>query len=145
MSARSPGHVLRHTLTTVRPHLTQCALLPAVCAAFLRLCVRAPHTARRVVRVICQYFSIWDFVIVAGIYKTAAFLDTLITPANLASLSLNSPWHFAAARFAVWALYAFAAGLPMTGLWVCAHECGHQAFSESKLVNNTVGWFLHSA
>jgi omega-6 fatty acid desaturase (delta-12 desaturase) len=30
-------------------------------------------------------------------------------------------------------------------VWVLAHECGHQAFSESKLVNDTVGWFLHSA
>jgi len=32
-----------------------------------------------------------------------------------------------------------------TGLWVIAHECGHQAFSESKTINNSVGWVLHSA
>jgi len=36
-------------------------------------------------------------------------------------------------------------GLPATGLWVIAHECGHQAFSTSKTINNTVGWVLHSA
>lgn len=31
------------------------------------------------------------------------------------------------------------------GLWVIAHECGHQGFSESKTINNAVGWVLHSA
>lgn len=30
------------------------------------------------------------------------------------------------------------------GLWIVAHECGHQAFSESKTINNAVGWVLHS-
>ena len=33
----------------------------------------------------------------------------------------------------------------MTGLWVLAHECGHQAFSDYKWVNNAVGMVLHSA
>lgn len=57
-------------------------------------------------------------------------------------------------------------GLVFTGIWVIAHECGHQAsalpctcrttlpaaytpllqsFSESKTINNSVGWVLHSA
>ncbi|KAK2678694.1 Fatty acid desaturase domain [Fusarium oxysporum f. sp. vasinfectum] len=36
-------------------------------------------------------------------------------------------------------------GLFGTGLWVIAHECGHQAFSESRLVNDATGWVLHSA
>lgn len=33
----------------------------------------------------------------------------------------------------------------MTGVWVIAHECGHQAFSESETINNLVGLVLHSA
>jgi len=33
----------------------------------------------------------------------------------------------------------------MTGIWVIAHECGHQAFSSSKLLNDAVGLVLHSA
>jgi hypothetical protein len=41
--------------------------------------------------------------------------------------------------------YWFWAGLAGTGLWVVAHECGHQGFSESKTINNAVGWALHSA
>ncbi|CAG7837620.1 unnamed protein product [Allacma fusca] len=32
----------------------------------------------------------------------------------------------------------------MTGLWVIAHECGHQAFSEHQILNDTVGLVLHS-
>ncbi|GAA95111.1 uncharacterized protein L969DRAFT_95919 [Mixia osmundae IAM 14324] len=47
--------------------------------------------------------------------------------------------------YALWAGYTFGAGLNAVGLWVIAHECGHQAFSPSKTINNAVGWVLHSA
>lgn len=33
----------------------------------------------------------------------------------------------------------------MTGVWVLAHECGHQAFSDYEVVNNIFGTILHSA
>lgn len=48
-------------------------------------------------------------------------------------------------RAGLWALYTVMQGLFGTGLWVIAHECGHQAFSPSKTLNDTVGWVLHSA
>ncbi|KAI6380111.1 Oleate hydroxylase fah12 [Pyricularia grisea] len=48
------------------------------------------------------------------------------------------------ARAGLWAIYTVLQGLFGTGLWVLAHECGHQAFSPSKTINNTVGWILHS-
>ena len=32
-----------------------------------------------------------------------------------------------------------------TGVWVIAHECGHQAFSKWQSVNDAVGLVLHSA
>jgi omega-6 fatty acid desaturase (delta-12 desaturase) len=32
----------------------------------------------------------------------------------------------------------------MTGVWVIAHECGHQAFSPSGLLNDTVGFIFHT-
>eukprot|EP01080_Neovahlkampfia_damariscottae_P009972 gene9972-2291_t len=44
----------------------------------------------------------------------------------------------------IWFLWTFAQGVIMTGVWVLAHECGHQAFSPSTLINDTVGWFCHS-
>lgn len=48
-------------------------------------------------------------------------------------------------RAVLWGVYTFLQGLFGTGLWVIAHECGHQAFSESRLINDTTGWLLHSA
>lgn len=48
-------------------------------------------------------------------------------------------------RFVGWMVYGFIQGLVGTGLWVLAHECGHQAFSPSRKLNDFVGWVLHSA
>jgi omega-6 fatty acid desaturase / acyl-lipid omega-6 desaturase (Delta-12 desaturase) len=47
-------------------------------------------------------------------------------------------------RFLGWMLYAFVQGCFGTGIWVLAHECGHQAFSQSRILNDSVGWVLHS-
>lgn len=41
--------------------------------------------------------------------------------------------------------YWFVESTYMMELWVLAHECGHQTFSEINIVNDTVGLFLHSA
>lgn len=49
------------------------------------------------------------------------------------------------ARVALWGLYTFLQGLFGTGLWVIGHECGHQAFSTSKTINDATGFVLHSA
>ena len=86
--------------------------------------------------------SAWDSIVIGGIYKAATFLDAFITPE---AINLPHPLLYPVARFSLWSLYGFWTGLFATGLWVVAHECGHQAFSESKLINNSVGWVLHSA
>jgi len=86
-------------------------------------------------------YAVWDFFLIGVIYKTTVYLETILTPEHI---SLPSPAFYSFARFALWSLYGFATGLVATGLWVVAHECGHQAFSESKLINNLVGWVLHS-
>ncbi|KAK4698789.1 hypothetical protein P7C70_g7480, partial [Phenoliferia sp. Uapishka_3] len=49
-----------------------------------------------------------------------------------------------AAKWALWTLYWAFAGWNFTGIWIIAHECGHQAYSESKTLNNTMGLILHS-
>ncbi|KDR82743.1 hypothetical protein GALMADRAFT_238252 [Galerina marginata CBS 339.88] len=87
-------------------------------------------------------YIIWDLFVIGCLYKATILLDTLIDPATL---SLPNPHLYTAARVSLWALYGFWAGLFATGLWVIGHECGHQAFSKSKTINNTVGWILHSA
>ncbi|KAH8108690.1 delta-12 fatty acid desaturase protein [Phellopilus nigrolimitatus] len=87
-------------------------------------------------------YIVWDVLLLAGTYKTANYLDERISPEFI---QLPSPYLYSFARLALWAFYSFFSGLWGTGLWVIAHECGHQAFSESKLINNAVGWVLHSA
>ena len=59
-----------------------------------------------------------------------------VTPEHIPSKSI---------RAGLWALYTVLQGLFATGIWVLAHECGHQAFSPSKKLNDTVGWICHSA
>ncbi|MQL99918.1 hypothetical protein Taro_032644 [Colocasia esculenta] len=48
-------------------------------------------------------------------------------------------------RLLAWPLYWVAQGSVLTGVWVIAHECGHQAFSDYGLLNDVVGWVLHSS
>ena len=84
---------------------------------------------------------VWDFVVIGAVWKATTFVDPLIAPENI---SLPHPWLYTLAKFVLWCAYGYVTGLFATGLWVCAHECGHQAFSESKFVNNSIGWILHS-
>ena len=44
-----------------------------------------------------------------------------------------------------WIAYALVTGTVATGCWVVAHECGHGAFSDNKLLQDAVGYALHSA
>ncbi|KAF2801005.1 oleate delta-12 desaturase [Melanomma pulvis-pyrius CBS 109.77] len=60
----------------------------------------------------------------------------LVTPQNISSKI---------ARGLLWSLYGFLNGLFGTGLWVMGHECGHQALSRWKVLNDTVGFIVHSA
>lgn len=47
-------------------------------------------------------------------------------------------------RILAWVVYGFLQGLVGTGIWILAHECGHGAFSSSTILNDSVGWMLHS-
>lgn len=73
---------------------------------------------------------------IASLAVTFYLFHTYLTPENVVSTPI---------RTLLWAVYAFVQGLFGTGLWVLAHECGHQSFSPSKTLNDTVGWICHSA
>lgn len=73
---------------------------------------------------------------VASLATVFYLFHAYVTPGNVPS---------APARAVLWAVYTFVQGLFGTGLWVLAHECGHQSFSPSKTLNDTVGWICHSA
>ncbi|KAK5937026.1 Oleate hydroxylase fah12 [Knufia obscura] len=66
---------------------------------------------------------------------TFYLFNRFLTPENVPNFYL---------RTIGWALYTAVQGLFGTGLWILAHECGHQAFSPSKTLNDTVGWVCHS-
>ncbi|KAH8551139.1 delta-12 fatty acid desaturase [Umbelopsis sp. PMI_123] len=72
----------------------------------------------------------YDLSIIAALGYAATFIDHI-------------PYSWA--RILLWPAYWVAQGIVATGIWVIAHECGHQAFSPSKFINNSVGWVLHSA
>ena len=61
---------------------------------------------------------------------------TLVTPEYIPN------WYV---RVGLWSTYAFIQSLFATGIWVMAHECGHQAFSEYRILNDTTGWIIHSS
>lgn len=44
-----------------------------------------------------------------------------------------------------WIAYWVYQGVTLTGVWVIAHECGHGGFSKNQLVNDIVGFCLHTA
>ncbi|KAF6741831.1 fatty acid desaturase [Ephemerocybe angulata] len=87
-------------------------------------------------------YIFWDFFVIGCIYKGASALDPLIDPRYI---HLPHPLVYSALRFTLWALYTFGTGLFGMGIWVLGHECGHQAFSNSKTVNNIVGFILHTS
>eukprot|EP00403_Amphidinium_massartii_P025622 CAMPEP_0178389414 /NCGR_PEP_ID=MMETSP0689_2-20121128/10104_1 /TAXON_ID=160604 /ORGANISM="Amphidinium massartii, Strain CS-259" /LENGTH=511 /DNA_ID=CAMNT_0020009863 /DNA_START=162 /DNA_END=1697 /DNA_ORIENTATION=- len=44
----------------------------------------------------------------------------------------------------LWLAYAVVQGTFATGLWVIAHECGHNAYSDRKWLQTFVGYVLHT-
>jgi omega-6 fatty acid desaturase (delta-12 desaturase) len=73
---------------------------------------------------------------IASLAITFYLFNKFVTPECISSTPV---------RAALWAVYTIVQGLFGTGLWVLAHECGHQSFSPSKVLNDTTGWICHSA
>jgi omega-6 fatty acid desaturase (delta-12 desaturase) len=75
-------------------------------------------------------YVVRDLIIVGSLFYGATLLSHLD-----ASMAVKVP---------LWALYGFVQGLFFTGLWILAHDCGHDSFSSNLRVNAVTGWFLHS-
>ncbi|KAG8738146.1 hypothetical protein FRC10_007239 [Ceratobasidium sp. 414] len=117
-----------------------------------------PHCFERSVLRSFSYIAM-DFFLLGAFYYLATTYIPRINPTHLptsmfttyfpapAQPTINAlaPHLYPLARFVCWQIYALAAGLVGTGIWIIAHECGHQAFSPYKSLNNAVGWVLHSA
>ena len=77
---------------------------------------------------------------ISFVFRDFAYLSTLIyVTYNLTPMIPNM-----VLRGVVYMAQVILSGMIMTGIWIVAHECGHRAFSESKTVNNTVGYILHT-
>jgi omega-6 fatty acid desaturase / acyl-lipid omega-6 desaturase (Delta-12 desaturase) len=70
-------------------------------------------------------------------------VDSLVAGLSLGAAATTAAYW--AVRLVAWNVFWFVQGLNGTGIWVMAHECGHQAFSPYRSVNDAVGLVLHSA
>jgi omega-6 fatty acid desaturase (delta-12 desaturase) len=73
---------------------------------------------------------------ITSLAVTFFLFNKFVTPENIP---------YTPVRALLWFVYTVVQGLFGTGLWVLAHECGHQSFSPSKVLNDTTGWICHSA
>lgn len=89
-----------------------------------------PHCFERSLLRSFAYLGV-DLFAVAALYFGSTFIDQPAVPRWLAYGFL-------------WPAYWFFQGAVGTGVWVIAHECGHQAFSKWQTVNDAVGLTLHS-
>lgn len=71
----------------------------------------------------------------------AAISTALTLGSGALGLLIPQQWAFAP----LWVALGAMTGTIATGCWVVAHECGHFAFSRNKLLQDTVGYILHSA
>ncbi|MBW0532478.1 hypothetical protein O181_072193 [Austropuccinia psidii MF-1] len=88
-------------------------------------------------------YLIWDSFLSLTLIYCASHINSVFNHSNKILKNLN-PNILALFRFLAWSTYAYFSSLVWTGIWVIAHECGHQAFSTSKILNSTIGWILHS-
>lgn len=84
-------------------------------------------------------YIVQDVVAIAALVYGAYHIDSFLGRFNLSNVA------FQAARAALYIGYTIITGFFGTGLWVIAHECGHQGFSSSRNINFATGWVLHSA
>lgn len=96
------------------------------------------YLARDIVQLVAAYYIMYSFVC-PGLAAFANAMKASFLPSFLATgLTL-------AVKFTCWSVFWFVQGLNGTALWVLAHECGHQAFSPSRQINDTIGLICHSA
>lgn len=86
-------------------------------------------------------YVVGDYAMIAVLGYAASFIDSAFSFEGGSQLN---GWAGFAAKWALWSLYWLVQGWVFTGVWILGHECGHQAFSTSKTINNTMGLFLHS-
>ncbi|KAG5506366.1 hypothetical protein JIQ42_07984 [Leishmania sp. Namibia] len=95
-----------------------------------------------VLRDICQVLALYLIMYRAVMPVLTAFEGAVygVAGANIVTWTVVG-----AVKFAVWTVFGIAQGLNGFAIFVLAHECGHQAFSAYRSLNDTVGFLLDSA
>jgi omega-6 fatty acid desaturase / acyl-lipid omega-6 desaturase (Delta-12 desaturase) len=114
----------------VKPIERQPTAKPTFTIATLRAAIPKHCFNRSLPRSLSYLFT--DLVMVAALYWASTHIDTAPVPTSIRWLVL-------------WPAYWFFQGTVCTGIWVLAHECGHQAFSAHQSINDGLGLLLHSA
>ncbi|KAJ7784936.1 fatty acid desaturase-domain-containing protein [Mycena maculata] len=84
-----------------------------------------------------------DFLIAGTFWALATRIDPVSSSDHVQHLL--TPRGAQVMKWSAWIVYWWFQGLAFTGLWVIGHECGHSAFSPHGIVNDTIGFILHSA
>eukprot|EP01080_Neovahlkampfia_damariscottae_P003482 gene3482-6131_t len=76
------------------------------------------------------FYLLRDFLCILFLYYFSTFIPSLTVNIYLKTI--------------IWTIWSFCQGVLFISLWSLAHECGHGSFSNSKLLNDIVGFILHS-
>jgi len=87
------------------------------------------HCFKRSYTISLRYLIV-DLAIIFALFYAATFIDAC---------------SYGLLRVILWVTYWMVQGCIMTGLWVIGHECGHGGFTDSDILNDVVGWVVHSA
>ncbi|EAU81574.2 delta 12 fatty acid epoxygenase [Coprinopsis cinerea okayama7 len=83
-----------------------------------------------------------DILLAAVAWSLALRIDPFFQQATIRAII--TPVGAECLRWIAWGVYWWFQGLIFTGLWVIGHECGHGAFSDYKIVNDVLGFIIHS-
>ena len=123
----SYNHPAMCKLTVAKPVRAPCEPPQDFTIGTLRKAIPAHCFERSALRSFA--YVVVDLLLIALMYKATTYFSA-------------APWPL---ELILWPIYWFFQGAVATGVWVIAHECGHQAFSSSRMINDVTGFVLHSA
>ena len=82
-------------------------------------------------------YVLYDLAIIASLFYLATHIPSIFPSSTFGALA-------PVLQHLLWLAYWVCQGCVCTGLWVLGHECGHGGFADSLLINDAVGFTLHS-
>ena len=127
------------TTVPIRVHGRVVARVPTAKPAFTLADIRRAIPSSCFERNLITSFGyvVYDLSIIASLFYLATHIPSIFPSSTFGALALPL-------QHALWLCYWVCQGCVMTGVWVIGHECGHGGFADSALVNDCVGFVLHS-